>query len=149
MATLFILGIPWLFLVVPAILSPIGIFMPEYDYQMHDVLFSISVSACGLLGVAIWLGYRLRWKLDSFVWLTKRQFWSLSLIHHVAWIFLIPWGYLPYSDKPYRESLVDFWFSSGPNMYGIWIALSLLISIFALFYDRESNQTLHAEQGGA
>ena len=138
MATLFFLGIPWLFLVLPAVLSPIGIFLPEYRYQMRDVIFSLLTSTCGLLGIVVWLGYRLRWKLGSFVWLTNRQFWCLSLIHHIAWIFLIPSIYRPRPDEPYRETLAAFWFGGGANPYGIWISLCLLISLFSLFFDHET-----------
>lgn len=135
MATLFFLGIPWLFLVLPAILSPVGIFLSEYRFQMRDVILSLLTSACGLTGIVIWLGYRLRWKLGSFVWLTIRQFWCLSLVHHLAWIFLLPWMYNPRPDEPYAKILAAFWIEGGANLYGIWISLCLLISLFSLYFD--------------
>jgi len=150
-ATMFILGIPWLFLVIPLVLSPAGIFIPEYDYRMHDVAASILLSSCGLLGIAIWLGYRLRWKLNNFVWVTKRQFWSLSIFHHVAWIFLLPRVYPSSRDEPLWDLLTDFWLSSGTNVYGIWISLSIFVAVFALIFDRDipcETKELMAEQGG-
>jgi hypothetical protein len=143
-AILFFLGIPWLFIVVPITLLPIGVFFPEYNYQMHDVIYSIALSFCGLIGIAVWLGYRLRWKLNGFIWLTKRQFWSLSLIHHVSWIFLIPRA-LTAVDESYWQKFLVFWCTSGPNIFGIWIALSLLISIIALICDHETPKNNHAE----
>ena len=139
-AVLFILGIPWLLVVVPVILLPLGALVPEYEYGTRDVIESVLLSACGLLGLAVWLGYRLRWKLGGFVWLTKRQFWILSLIHHAGWIFLIPRVFTPARGGSYREGFVGFWFASGPNAFGIWIALGILVALLALVCDRDAPQ---------
>jgi hypothetical protein len=146
-ATFFILGIPWLLIVVPVILSPMGLFMPEYKYNSHDVVSSFILSLCGLLGIIIWLGYRLRWKTNSFIWLTKRQFWTLSFIHHVAWIFIIPRSFLNINGHSYWNSMVDFWSDAGSIVYAIWIMLSIGVSIIGLIYDSDSEQKILAESG--
>ena len=137
MATMFVLGIPWLLLVVPVILSPVGIFIDEYHYKAHDVVTSILLSVCGLLGIAIWLGYRLRWKMDDFIWVSKRQFWSLSVFHHALWILLLPRLYPSPADEAMWSTLKEFWLSGGTCVYGVWISVSLLIALFALVFDRD------------
>lgn len=146
MATMFILGIPWALLVGGVILSPLGVFLPEYRHQAHDVVFSLLASACGLTGFFIWLGYRLRWSLGRFPWLTKRKFWSLSIAHHVAWVFLLPWGFSLGFDHHYWKVFADFWIGDGPNLFRIWIIVSLLISFVALIFDQEP---VHAEESKA
>jgi hypothetical protein len=146
MAIMFILGIPWALLVGGVVLSPIGIFLPEYKFQMHDTAFSLLASACGMVGFFVWFGYRFRWRLGWLPWLTQRQFWSLSLVHHAAWVFLLPWGFNLGLNYQYWETLADFWFGDGPNLFRVWIVVNLLISILALFFDPESVHTGDTKQ---
>ena len=150
-ATLFILGVPWALLVAGVVISPIGIFMPEYKFQMHDIVFSLVASACGLVGFFVWLGYRSRWKTGTFSWLTKRQFWTVSLLHHLGWVLLLPLGFSLGLEESYWIRFSNFWLADGPHIFRIWVITSLIVSVLALLFDSEqmNEKTKPAEQGSA
>ena len=135
MATLFILGVPWALLVAGVVISPIGMFMPEYEFQLHDIAFSLVASACGLVGFFVWLGYRSRWKTGTFSWLTKRQFWTVSLLHHLGWVLLLPLGFSLGLEESYWIRFSNFWLADGPHIFRIWVITSLIVSVLALLFD--------------
>ncbi len=74
----------------PLILTPIGIFIPAYQYQRDDTIFSISGSLLAISGYFVWASWiAIAFRGRSFLrleWPTQ----LVSLINHLGWLVFLP-----------------------------------------------------------
>ncbi len=121
------------------VITPAGIFQPEYNYQADDVILSVAACVCGLTGIFIWLGYRFRWKVGRFPIFSVQRFWMLSFGHHLAWTLILPFIFSFGTMPDFWDSFFDFWFIDGPLFLQLWIVINLLIAATGFFFDGEES----------
>ena len=111
------------------VLLPMGIVMPEYQYQAHDVGFSLVGAVLALVGYWIWIGWGMRWRTGRYPLVSGRRFWTISLLCHALWAVAIPFGY--------EKSIVGFWKHGDVLPFRSWIALNIVVASVAIFTDGE------------
>ncbi len=126
-ALLFILGCGWALLAWMVVLLPIGIFMPVYQYQAHDIAFSLIGSFLAVIGYWIWFGWCFRWKTGRYPLVCPRTFWIISFAAHSLWAIAIPFGY--------EETIAEFWSHGDTLPFRSWIVLNIAIAVTGVFFD--------------
>ncbi len=116
---LFLLGCFWALICWAFVISPIGILIPSYRFQAHDVVSCLSAAALSIAGYFVWFGWGFYWKNNRFPWVTVSQFWSISLAVHILWLFAFPFLL--------EMSYAEFW-DSGMGYFLGWIAANILIA---------------------
>jgi hypothetical protein len=117
---LFFLGLPWALLAWFFIPTPLGIFMPRYQYGAHDVIASLVASAGSGTGYFVWFGWGWFTLKGRFPLLRWRSFWLLSLFQHCAWLVIFP--------LVREENVVDFLGSSEMLLLKIWTLGNAIIA---------------------
>jgi len=142
-AILFVLGIGWALLAWMVVLLPMGIVMPEYRYQSHDIAFSLIGSFLALIGYWIWFGWGVRWMTGRYPLVSARSFWTISLLNHALWAVAIPFGY--------EETITEFWKHGDVLPFRSWIVINVVVALAAIFTDsdRSSQNQTNAEQDAA
>lgn len=128
---LFLLGCFWALICWAFVISPIGILIPNYSFQTHDVVSSLLASALSIVGYYVWFGWGFYWKKNRFPWVTVSQFWSISLTVHTLWLFTFPF----LLEMSYAE-LLDI----GMGFYFGWIAINILIAAVFLVLRRTTGE---------
>ena len=123
-AVLFLFGCFWAFLALFLISTPIGIFLPRYEYRAHDVICSLIASATSALGYFVWFGWFFFAVKGRFPLVQWRSFWLLSLLQHCAWLLVLP--YLR------EENIVAFIWSTELLVPKIWILGNVLLAFFCV-----------------
>lgn len=131
-AILFVTGIYFALLVWILIPSPVGIFLPKYEYKAHDVILSIVGSLTALSGYFVWLGWGYYSLKGRYLKMTKRKFWTLSLLQHSAWLLFLPM----FSDITVWAFLID----GEYDLIKLWIVANIVIAIVAIFWKTKDEQ---------
>ena len=126
----------WVFVILP-----IGILIPSYRFQAHDVVLSLLASALSIGGYYIWFGWGFYWKNNRFPLVTVSKFWSISLAIHTLWLFAFP--YL--LKTSYAELLEDI----AMTFYLGWIATNIVIAAVLLVYRRPTGELQNTLQNKA
>lgn len=116
---LFLLGCFWALICWAFVISPIGILIPDYRFQTHDVVSCLLASVLSIVGYYVWFGWGFYWKNNRFPWVTVSQFWSISLAVHILWFLAFPF----LLEMSY-EKLLD----SGMGYYLGWIVINILVA---------------------
>lgn len=130
-AILFLLGCGWALIAWMVVLLPTGIFIPVYDYQPHDIAFSLIGSFLAIIGYWIWFGWGFRCKTGRYPLVRSRTFWTISLVTHSLWAITIPFGY--------EETIAEFWSHGDTLPFRSWIALNIVIAAVGIFFDSKSD----------
>jgi hypothetical protein len=106
------------------ILVPLGIFHPQYQYQLRDVVFSITGATLAITGYFVWWN----WFLYAFRGRFFRD-WGvavqlISILNHLGWLMYFP--FLRY------ESFLAF-LESAPGI-AAWLLINLATSMILLPY---------------
>jgi hypothetical protein len=126
-AILFILGCGWALLAWMVVLLPLGIFIPDYRYQSHDVVFALLGSFLGLVGYWLWFCWGFRWKTGRYPLVSARSFWAISLLIHILWALTIPFGY--------SEAVAEFWSRGDALPFRVWIPTNIVAAVVGLFVE--------------
>lgn len=100
---------------------------------------SLTFAAWSLTGFFIWAGYRWRWALDRFPFFSRRQFWTLSLLHHFGWLILFPLFFGSFSftaNFPSPSEFLEFWFV-GPWLLFFWLLGKITIAATSCIKDKD------------
>jgi hypothetical protein len=130
---LFLLGCFWALLAWAFVLMPIGILIPSYHFQAHDVISSLIASTLSLVGYFVWFGWGFYWKNTRFPLLANSSFWMISLALHVLWLLAFPF----LLETTYEELLKD----TAMTCYLSWISINIcLAAIFVTFGNAPNGQ---------
>lgn len=136
-AILFVLGCGWALLAWMVVLLPIGILMPEYRYQSHDIVFSLQGSALSIVGYWIWFGWGFRWKTGRYPIVSAKLFWTIALLTHILWAVAIPFGY--------NETITEFWMQGDVLPFRSWVGINIVVAIVGFFIEGQSSTTQQQE----
>jgi len=129
-AILFVLGCVWALLAWMVVLMPIGILMPKYQYQSHDVAFSLLGSILSLVGYWIWFGWGFRWKTGRYPLVSEKSFWAISFVTHIFWAVAIPFGY--------EETIIEFWRQGDALPFRSWIVINVVVATIGFFIETQN-----------
>jgi hypothetical protein len=115
-AILFLLGCFWALICWAFVISPVGILIPGYEFQAHDVVSSLVASILSIVGYFVWFGWGFYWKNNRFPLVTKSTFWAISLAVHLLWLLAFPF----LLEMSYRDL-----FEAGMIFYLGWIVANI------------------------
>ncbi len=129
---LFLLGCFFALICWAFVISPIGILIPSYKFQAHDVASSLLASILSIVGYFVWFGWGFYWKHSRFPLVTKSTFWGISLAVHLLWLFAFPF----LLKMSYGVLLEDL----AMTTYLGWIASNILIAVVFVSLCRSSGE---------